>query len=384
MNNEEARKVYQGFDSYIRRFFSSDRRIGIIRYTTAFIGVIIFGAIMVAAQGEDPINAAVLIVKGAFGNKVSIGNTLRWAMPCMLTGAASIIATKSGVINLGIEGQLYVGAFTAAIIGWLIPMPAHLHPIVCVIAAGLAGVIWVVIPAIMRLYFAIDEYVTTMMMNFIATLLCDFLTLWVILPMRGITTTTAQTGNILDTARLTTLVRGTSLTTGYLVGVIVCILVFMLFKYTILGYELKQVGENLKFAKTGGVDVKKTFISIFIISGFIAGMCGGIEVCGGYYRYVSNFSTSMGWEGTMIADISGRNPLSLILVSVVWGALKTGAMNMERGTSLNRLTVNLMKMVFVLLVAIDYEGILNYFSKRKQIRLDREKIEHEHVKEAAQ
>jgi len=214
-------------------------------------------------------------------------------------------------------------------------------------------------------------------------LLCDFLTLFVILPMRGITTTTAQTGNILDSAKLTTIVRGTSFSTGYIVGVVVCILVFMLFKYTILGYELKQVGENLKFAKTGGVDVKKTFIAIFIISGFIAGMCGGIEVCGGYYRYVSNFSTSMGWEGTMIADISRRNPLSLIAVSVVWGALKTGSMNMERGTSLNRLTVNLMKMVFVLLVAIDYEGIVNYFKVRKQKRIDRKKMEEQLKEEAA-
>jgi simple sugar transport system permease protein len=383
MNNSEAKKTYQQFDSYIRRFFNSDTKISVIRYTTAFIGVIIFGAIMVAAQGEDPINAAKLIVTGAFGNKVSIGNTLRWAMPCMLTGAASIIATKSGVINLGIEGQLYVGAFTAALVGWLIPMPAHLHAVVCIIAAGLAGVLWVIIPAIMRLYFSLDEYVTTMMMNFIATLLCDFLTLFVILPMRGITTTTAQTGNILDSAKLTTIVRGTSFSTGYIVGVVVCILVFMLFKYTILGYELKQVGENLKFAKTGGVDVKKTFIAIFIISGFIAGMCGGIEVCGGYYRYVSNFSTSMGWEGTMIADISRRNPLSLIAVSVVWGALKTGSMNMERGTSLNRLTVNLMKMVFVLLVAIDYEGIVNYFKVRKQKRIDRKKMEEQLKEEAA-
>ncbi len=382
MNNQENNAVNQ-LGSYIRKLLNSDRKVSIIRYTTAFIGVIIFGAIMVAAQGEDPVNAAKLIVTGAFGNKVSIGNTLRWAMPCMLTGAASIIATKSGVINLGIEGQLYVGAFTAAIVGWLVPLPDHLHAVVCILAAGLAGVIWVVIPAIMRLYFSIDEYVTTMMMNFIATLMCDFLTLWVILPMRGITTTTAQTENILSSAKLTTIVKGTSFSTGFIVAVVVCILVFMLFKYTILGYELKQVGENLKFAKTGGVDVKKTFIAIFIISGFIAGMCGGIEVCGGYYRYVSNFSTSMGWEGTMIADISGRNPLSLIAVSVVWGALKTGAMNMERGTSLNRLTVNLMKMVFVLLVAIDYEGIIGYFKARKQKKIDRERLEHKLEEEAA-
>lgn len=382
MNNEKN-ETYRKFDETLRRAFSPDVKISVMRYTIAFIGVIIFGAVMVAAQGEDPINAARLIIQGAAGNKISITNTLRWAMPCMLTGAAGIIASKSGVVNLGIEGQLYVGAFTAAIVGWLIPMPDHLHAIVCLLAAGLAGVLWVILPAIMRLFFAIDEYVTTMMMNYVATYLCDFLVLWVILPLRGITTTTAQTENILETAKLTNIVKGTSFSTGYFVALVICILVYILFKHTILGYELKQVGENLKFAKTGGVNVKKTFIAIFIISGFLAGLCGGIEVTGGYYRYVSNFSTSMGWEGIMIANICNGNPIALIFVSLVWGALKTGARNMERGTSLNRLTVNLMQMIFVLLVSIDYEGIVGYFQNKKRIKLEKMKLLQEAKKEEA-
>ena len=98
-------------------------------------------------------------------------------------------------------------------------------------------------------------------------------------------------------------------------------------------------------------------------------MCGGIEVTGGYYRYISNFSSTMGWDGIMIANISGRNPIALIFVSFVWGMLKTGAMHMERATTLNRLTVNLLQMIFVLLVSINYEGIINHikdkWNKRK-------------------
>lgn len=360
----------KNFDRAIRKFFSPDVGIGVTRYVISFIGVIIIGSILIAAQGEDPVHAAKLIVEGAFGNIVSIGNTLRWATPCMLTGAAAIVAFKSGVTNLGIEGQMYVGAFVAAVMGWLIKLPPVVHVMVCIVCAGIAGVVWVIIPALMRLFFSINEYVTTMMMNFIATLLCDYFVIWIIIPALGITTTTAATPNISNTARLSTLIPGTSSSMGFVLAVVGCLLVYVLYRYTIKGYELKQVGENLKFAKTGGVNVKKTFITIFILSGFLGGVSGGVEVAGGYYRYVSGFSYTMGWEGIMIANICNRNPIALIFVSIVWGALKTGAMSMERGTSLNRLTVNLLQMLFVILVSIDFEGI--YYGLKDKAKKKRE------------
>ncbi len=360
----------KNFDRALRKFFSPDVGIGVTRYVVSFIGVIIIGSILIAAQGEDPVRAARLILEGAFGNIVSVGNTLRWATPCMLTGAAAIVAFKSGVTNLGIEGQMYVGAFIAAVLGWVVKLPPVVHVLVCIFSAGIAGVVWVIIPALMRLFFSINEYVTTMMMNFIATLLCDYFVIWIIIPALGITTTTAATPNISDTARLSTLIPGTSSSTGFAIGVLACLLVYVLYRYTIKGYELKQVGENLKFAKTGGVNVKKTFITIFILSGFLGGVSGGVEVAGGYYRYVSGFSYTMGWEGIMIANICNRNPIALIFVSIVWGALKTGAMNMERGTSLNRLTVNLLQMLFVILVSIDFEGI--YYALRDKAKKKRE------------
>jgi simple sugar transport system permease protein len=360
------------FDRTIRKFFSPDVGIGVVRYIISFAGVLLLGSILILAQGEDPIRAARLIVYGAFGNKISIGNSLRWATPCMITGAASIIALKSGVINLGIEGQMYVGAFTAAVLGWFVRLPPAVHVIVCVVGAGIAGIVWVIIPALMRLFLSVNEYVTTMMMNFIATLFCDYFVVWVIIPSTGITTTTAATPPIANSARLSTIIKGTSCSSGLIISITVCLMVYFLYRFTIKGYELKQVGENLKFAKTGGVEVKKTFITIFVLSGFLGGLSGGVEVAGGYYRYVSGFSYTMGWEGIMIANICNNNPIGLIFVSIIWGSLKTGAMSMERGTTLNRLTVNLLQMFFVILVSINYERIFHYFAdrikKKRQIR----------------
>lgn len=354
----------------LSNIFSPNTRIGAYRYIISFIGVLLLGSILIAGQGENPVNAVAEIIKGSFGGKIQLGNTIRWATPCMLTGSAAIVAFKSGVTNLGIEGQMYIGALVAGILGCFVQLPPHLHAIVCVLCAGVAGAIWVIIPALLRLVFRIDEYVTSMMMNFLATLFCDYIVVWHVLPALNITTVTAATPNIHKTARLSTIIPGTSASTGFFIAVGIAVLVFILYKYTVVGYELKQVGENLQFARLGGVNVNKTFVSIFIISGFIAGICGGSEVSGGYYRYVSNFSMTMGWEGIMIANICNRNPIALIFVSLIWGALKTGAMAMERATSLNRLTVNLLQMIFVLLVSIDYRGIYYFFYNKKFKKTD--------------
>jgi simple sugar transport system permease protein len=353
---------------YLYLLLHPEARVGTVRYIISFLGVLVVGSLLISAQGENALAAAGYIVNGAFGSFRAFGNTLRWATPCLLTGAASIIAFKSGVINLGIEGQMFIGALTAAILGYSFTLPPILHALLCVFMAGMAGMVWVLIPAVMRLFFSISEYVTTMMMNFIATLLCDFIVLWIILPASQRTTVTLQTPPIHTGARLATLIRGTSASTGFIIALLVCVGVFLFYKYTIKGYELKQVGENLKFAKTGGVNVNKSFVSIFLFSGFVAGLCGGIEVTGGYYRYVSNFSLTMGWEGILIANISGHNPLAMIFVAFVWGALKTGSMSMERVTSLNRLTVNLLQLIFVLFVSVDYEGIFSYFKKKAELR----------------
>lgn len=348
------------------KIFTFERKVSVVRYVASFIGVLLIGALLIAAQGEDPINAAVLILEGAFGGLVPLGNTLRWATPCLFTGLAGIIAFKSGVNNLGVEGQMYIGAFVAAVVGYVVELPPVIHAIACLLAAGLAGMVWVAIPALMRLFLRINEYITTMMMNFIATLLCDYIVIWIIIPAAGITTTTARTPAIYESAELTTIIPGTTASTGFALAVVLALLVWALYRYTIVGYELKQVGENLRFAQVGGVNVKSTFLAIFALSGFCAGLCGGVEVTGGYHKYVSNFSTTMGWEGIMLANICNRNPIALIFVSLIWGALKTGAMSMERATTLNRLTVNLLQMIFVLCVAIDYEGIFRYFRDRKQ------------------
>ena len=125
------------------------------------------------------------------------------------------------------------------------------------------------------------------------------------------------------------------------------------------------MGENIRFAKAGGVNSKKIIMAIFLLSGFVAGLCGAAETTGVNKRFIASFSTNLGWDGIMVARIAESNPIACIFVAFIWGALKAGSLQIERVTELNRFTVECMKMFFVLMVSIDYERL--YYSVKYAI-----------------
>lgn len=251
---------------------------------------------------------------------MAIGNTLRWTAPCIMTGAAAIVAFKAGISNLGIAGQVTIGGFLAGLIGAFYELPPLAHITLIIVVAGVAGLLWSVVPAILRLFFNINEFITSLMLNYVANFLTQYLTQQVLaggLDSWGYVNMEA-TPTVLSSAVLPDLIHGTSATLAVPIALIVAVAIAFLYKYTIQGYELKQVGENLKFAKVGGVKVVKQFLIIFLLSGFISGMCGGIEVIGTYKKFNTGFADTMGWDGISIARIAELNPVALIFVSFIW------------------------------------------------------------------
>lgn len=347
----------------------------IIRYGAALLAVILIGSVLIYVQGENPAVAFREIFEGAFSSVINFGNTLRYTMPCLMVGIAASIALKSGVLNFGLEGQLYFGALVSAVVGYSIELPPVLHVTACLLAAGIAGLLYALLPALIKLFFNVNELITTLMLNFVATLLTEYITLWWIYDgASSLGSNAVATPTIYDSARLPNMIKGTSASYGIVIAVVIAILVSIFFKYTIKGYEFKQVGEALKFAKIGGVSVVKNFVSIFLVSGFVAGLCGGIETIGSYGRFTANFTSTIGWDGVMIAFIAKQNPIAVIFVSFIWGALQAGALNMERVTSLDKLTVNIIQMLFVLFVSINYKILINEIKSifSKKVKLEKE------------
>lgn len=342
--------------------------INIIKYLVSAMVVMMIGAIIIKLQGGDPLMAFVAIIKGSVGDFNAIGQTIRWATPCIITGIAAVIAFKSGIWNVGIEGQMYVGAFVAAIIGYEFIMPKGLHIFVTLVAAGIMGLVYALIPAILKMYLDVNELISTLMLNYVAVLFTEYLTFKYMGFDASELADAIATPEVQPTVQLSTIIPGTNASTAIFIALAVAILIYMFYKYTIKGYELKQVGKNLKFTKFGGVKTKATFLMIFLLSGFIAGLCGGTEVLGPLRRFRTSFAINLGWDGVMIASISKDSPIGVMFISLIWGALKSGSFAMERMTSTNRLVISVLQALFVLLVAIDYEAIYMKIKEHNQIK----------------
>jgi simple sugar transport system permease protein len=337
---------------------SDDLRSSAARYLAALICVIVVGVVLIAAQGADVTKAFATILKGAFGSKTGFGSTLRYVMPCMMLGIAAAVAFKTGVYNMGIEGQMYFGSLVAALVGYQISLPAGIHALVCILAGGIAGVLWGLIPALAKMIFNVSEMIVTMMMNYVALLLTEYIVQWVILGGMNVAgTVVLETKSVLSTARLPVLIKGTTASTGLFIAFAITIAVYILFKYTFLGYELKQVGENIKFSRVGGINVSRIFLLIFIISSFISGVVGSVEIIGPYKRFAARYASNLPWEGIMIAFISKHKPLAIIVVSCIWGALRAGALSLERTMAINKMTIYILQMLFVLFVSVDFDII---------------------------
>ncbi len=348
---------------------STNGRLTVLKYLVAALLVMIIGSVIILSQGNSPAEAFKALGVGAFGSVSAIGTTIRWATPSIITGISAVIAFKSGIWNVGIEGQMYFGAFVSAVVGYQLLMPRGVHIVVCLLVAGLSGMIFSFIPAILKLLLDVNELISTLMLNYAALLFTEYLTFKYMGFDASELADAIATPDMQPTARLSVLLPRTSATTAIFIAIGIAILVHLLYKYTVKGYELKMVGENLKFSKFGGVNYKSTFLTIFLLSGFIAGMCGGTEMMGTFGKFRPGFATNLGWDGVMIASIAKNNPIAVIFISFIWGALKSGSFHMERVTETNRLVISVLQALFVLLVAIDYEALYKWFCDQKQLRM---------------
>ena len=332
----------------------------IVKYTMALGVAVLVGTLIILMQGESPLAAFDSMIRGSLIGRASIARSIRWATPCIISGIAAVVAHKSGIINLGIEGQIYMGAFFAAVMGYIISVPKIIHFPLIIIAAGVGAMLLALIPAILKLYFDISEMITTLMLNYVAILLTEYLTMQ-LMDVDGATAPDyVATPPMEATSRLSTIIPSSQATTGIFIALFIVTVVFLMYKYTIKGYEFKQVGENINFAHYGGVKAATTYFVVFLLSSFIAGICGAVEMMGPHGRFRAQFSSNLGWDGIMIALIAKNNPIGTVIVAILWGITKNGSFAMERMTNVNRLVVTLIQALFVLFITMDHKKLLGF------------------------
>ena len=344
----------------IKKIFSES-----VNYIVSIILVLIVSSILILIQGSSPIEAFSEIVKGAVGSKSAIASSIRWSTPVIISATAAVIAQKSGINNLGIEGQIYFGAFTSALVAAFVEGPGYLVIPLAILAGAVSGLLYAVLPAVLKFYWNIDEMITTLMLNYAAIQFTEYFTMMIMGLGSGTNPDLIATPEIAETAQLTKIMPPYQASTGIFIALALVVVVFILYKYTRIGYEWKIIGRNKNFAKYGGVKQKINFFAIFLLSGAIAGVCGATEILGPHLRFRTNFSTNLGWDGIMVALVARNNPIAAAFVAIIWGMIKAGSLSMERMTSVNRILVTLVQALFVLFVTLDFKALI----KDKKIRM---------------
>jgi len=258
-----------------------------------------------------------------------LADALVRATPLIIAGLAVAFAFRGGVFNIGAEGQLLVGAIAATAISlWAGPVLGRLTLFVALPGAAIAGAAWAGIAAELRRRFRVLEIISTIMLNFIAIHLVSFLVRG---PLQEPTRIYPQTESLAEAARLPVILSGTRLHAGFAIAILLAVGFAWFFRRTALGFRIRATGAAPAAAWSAGrIDVGRTSYIVFLVSGGLAGLAGGIEVSGVTFALYENLSAGYGYTAIAVALIAGLNPLGVIASGIFFAFLETGALALQR------------------------------------------------------
>lgn len=277
----------------------------------------VFSGIFVAAAGFQPIAVFSKMISYSFLNPIGFNGSVNAALPLMFCGLSVAIAFKMNLNNIGAEGQFAIGAIFGGAFALYGPaLPAPLSSIVMFALCALGGGLWALIAAALKAYWKINETIVTLMLNYIALLLLDYLCYG---PWMAPRQTTPMTATIPQTMYLP-MISGIS--SGIIVAIVIAILLYLFLKHTTVGYQISVIKNSLRSAEYAGIPVKRFILIVFILSGALAGLAGYVEVTGIIHRVQAQLPGGSGYTGIVIAYLSQFNPLAVILVSILFGGLQ--------------------------------------------------------------
>ncbi len=319
----------------------------------------IVGAILIACIGGNPFEAFSYLLRGAFGTRANLGETIVKAVPLIFTGLAATFAYKCGVFNLGAEGQFVMGAVTSIWIATTVKGISGIGLVLLSLALGaLAGGIWGAIPGILKITRGLNEMIVSIMLNYIAVLFMGYL---YSNPLRE--GSVPQTAAVTD--KLIRIISGTRVHAGIIIAVVLALGIYYFLFYTAAGFKLRAVGLNQTASRFNGFPVHKLMLISFIVSGAIAGLGGSVELHGTQFRLMAGFGTGYGFDGVAIALIGQLNPIGTVVVAYLFAILRTGATTMQVGSGMPTSVIDIIQ-ALIIVFAVAGSALVN-LPKTRQI-----------------
>ncbi len=309
--------------------------VGMVVPALAVVAALTVGAIMLLALGANPIEGYAALLDGAFGGWDALADTALKAMPLLLVGTGICIAFRAGVINIGGEGQIIMGAILATLVALAVPdlPPVILVPLV-LIGGAIGGAFWGAIPGALKAYYGVSEILSTIMLNIVAAQFLSFLLQDLLIEEGAIRI--QQTERLSDNADLPLLPGDTRLHLGVVVAILVAIAGYILLFRSALGVRLRAVGHNPHASRYAGMAVKRSIVQALAISGACCGIAGATLVFGSEsHRLIGEggaaaFTQSAGFNGIVAALFGALNPLTTIPAAFFFGGLLTGGIALQR------------------------------------------------------
>ncbi|WP_042223716.1 ABC transporter permease [Oceanobacillus manasiensis] len=320
---------------------------------SVFIGLI-SGAIIMLAFGYNPIEGYAALWEGAFGDMYFVGETIRQVTPYILTGLAVAFAFRTGLFNIGAEGQVIVGWLAAIWVGITFDLPMYLHLPFAVVIAALAGAVWGFIPGLLKARLGVHEVIVTIMLNYVALYSSNALIRSVLSDNQDKTEKISSSAS-LASEWLQNLTFFSRMHYGILIALFAAVLMWFIIERTSIGYELKSVGYNKHASKYAGMNVSRNIVLAMVISGAFAGLAGSMEGLGTYGNMsVSSGFTNLGFDGIAVALLGANTAIGVILAAFLFGALKVGALNMPTEAGVPNELVDIIIALIIFFVASSY------------------------------
>lgn len=344
---------------------------------SVLLGLLV-GAIVLAFAGYNPIEAYQKIIEGIFKSPRNMGWAIVNSTPIILTGLGVCFAFKTGLFNMGAEGQFIIGTAVGFLLGYGLDLPPFIHVVVTIIAALLSGFIYGGIAGFVKAKFGIHEVISTIMLNWIAFYFQNFIVYRYHMP------NTMSTFDVKETAQITLIKNAAQKYDGFMgqffkapihAGIFFAIgcaiLIHFILTKTSLGYKLKAVGLNKEASEYGGINVNGKIIQSMAISGAICSLAGVTQILG--YTYSLPLLSAMenfGFDGLAVALLASNNPIGCIFSGLFLGSLKYSGGNLQRTMGVPSELISIIIGTIILFTAIPLifrilKAKINRKSKRK-------------------
>ncbi len=332
---------------------------------------LLFGALVMIMGGYNPIIAYASLFKKVFGDLYNFGETIRQITPLIFTGLSVAFAFRTGLFNIGAEGQFVMGSLGAVIIGTQLSLPWYIHAPLAILVGALFGGIWGGIAGYLKAKRGVHEVITTIMLNWISLYFSNYII------ANYLREPGQQHSEMIKPTASISLLNWLSEAFGYnarlhwgtIIALIAAFIFFIILWKTKQGYELRAVGFNPHASEYAGMNVNRNIINAMFIGGVFAGLGGAVEILGVFnYQTIAAGFPGYGFDGIAVALIGANTPVGVILASILFGSLTYGAPGMKfgAGVPIEVIRVVIASVIFFVAASGIVTYILSLFKRKKK------------------